>query len=231
MSGRWIWLSFPLDVEGPRPPAIPAPSLTPLMTIARDGAAVQTLCLASHTGTHLDAPRHVVEGGLSIGDFRPEEMVFSRPVVVDLPLSEGTVVMPIHLEPFEAVLREADLALFRFGYGRLRREQPARYSDQCPGFGVEAGRWLRERLPALRGLGMDVPSAACIAHLDRTMACHTELLQGAGRRFLLIEDMNLEHDLEGLREVRIWPWLVKGMDSGPCAVVGLIIPPPGQDRS
>jgi len=219
---RWIWLSFPLDVEGPRPPAIPAPSLAPLMTIGKDGAAVQTLTLASHTGTHLDAPRHVVEGGLSIGDFRPEEMVFSRPLVVDLALPEGAVVMPAHLDPFEAGLKEADLALFRFGFGRLRRDQPARYSDRCPGFGVEAGRWLKDRLPGLRALGMDVPSAACIAHLDRTMACHNELLGGEGRRFLIIEDMNLGDDLQGLKEVRVWPWLVKGMDSGPCAVVGLI---------
>jgi hypothetical protein len=112
MSGRWIWLSFPLNVEGPRPPAIPAPSLTPLMTIARDGAAVQTLCLASHTGTHLDAPRHVVEGGLSIGDFRPEEMVFSRPEEREGRHIEktwgGTVVcrLPGHFKPGNAGCRD-----------------------------------------------------------------------------------------------------------------------------
>jgi kynurenine formamidase len=42
------------------------------MTIARDGAAVQTLSLASHTGTHIDAPRHVTKDGLTIGDFGRE---------------------------------------------------------------------------------------------------------------------------------------------------------------
>lgn len=229
MGDQWIWLSFPLDIHGPRPPAIPAPSLKPLMTIAKDGAAVQTLRLASHTGTHLDAPRHVVENGLAVGDFRPDEFVFTRPVVVDLASPERAVVMPAQLEPHRARLRGADIVLFRFGYGPLRRENPARYCDQCPGFGIEAGRWLRERLPSLRALGMDVPSAACIADLDRTMACHAELLEGTGRRFLIIEDMDLERDLEGLREVRIWPWLVRGMDSGPCAVVGLV-PAAGRRR-
>ena len=52
------------------------------------------------------------------------------------------------------------------------------------------------------------------------MAVHHELLGGQSRRFLIIEDMNLEHDLTGLREVRVSPWLVREMDSGPCSVVG-----------
>ena len=78
------------------------------------------------------------------------------------------------------------------------------------------------RKSGARAIGMDVPSAACIAHLTETMACHNELLGGRGRRFLIVEDMDLEKDLGGLVEVRLWPWLVHDMDSGPCAAVGII---------
>ncbi len=59
-------------------------------------------------------------------------------------------------------------------------------------------------------MGMDVPSVAVIACLERTMAAHNELLAGAGRRFLIVEEMDLDHDLAGLVEVRIQPWLVRG---------------------
>jgi hypothetical protein len=48
------------------------------------------------------------------------------------------------------------------------------------------------------------------------------LLGGAGRRFLIVEDMDLDHDLKGLVEVRLNPWLVRGMDSGPCSIVGVL---------
>jgi kynurenine formamidase len=130
--------------------------------------------------------------------------------------------MPADLEPHKVALAGADLAMFRFGYGRVRREEAKRYSERCPGFGVESARWLREQLPRLRAMGMDVPSVATIAHLDETMRAHNELLGGAGRRFLIIEEMNLEADLTGLREVRVNPWLVSGMDSGPCSIVGVI---------
>ncbi len=219
---QMIWLSYPLNVQDPRPPAIPAPELTPLYTVAADGANVQILRVASHTGTHVDAPRHVIDTGLQLTDFAPEEFIFTRPSVIDLSLPDAVVVGPEHLEPHTAKLDSADLVLFRFGYGPVRRNEPERYSTRCPGFGVPGGRWLRERCPTLRAIGMDVPSVACIPYLEETMACHNELLGGEGRRFLIIEDMNLEQDLSRLREVRMNPWIVQGMDSGPCSIVGIL---------
>lgn len=54
------------------------------------------------------------------------------------------------------------------------------------------------------------------------MPAHNELLAGDGRRFLVIEEMNLDQDLKALIEVRVNPWLVQGMDSGPCSIVGVL---------
>jgi len=219
---KMVWLSYPLGIDDPRPPAIPAPSLTSLYTIEHDGANVQTLSLASHTGTHLDAPRHVIANGACIGDFQPEELIFSYSVVIDLPQPEKYIVQSDDLIPFVKRLQSADIALFRFGYGSVRREAPERYSKNCPGFGVESARWMRTHCPQLRAIGMDVPSLACIAFLDETMRSHHELLGGPGRRFLVIEDMKLDQDLSELKEIRINPWLVRNMDSGPCSVVGVL---------
>jgi arylformamidase len=219
---RYVWLSYPLDPHGPRPPAIPAPELEDLYTVAKDGANVQILRLANHTGTHLDTPRHVIEGGVSITEYSPEELIFSRPLVVDLPLGDAEIVIPEHLQAFTTGLQQADLALFRFGYGRVRATDPQRYSSRCPGFGVESARWLSTTCPQLRAMGLDVPSVATIAHLDKTMRAHNELLGRPGSRFLIIEEMKLDGDLAGLCEVRLSPWLVCGMDSGPCSIVGVL---------
>jgi kynurenine formamidase len=219
---RYTWLSYPLAIDGPRPPAIPAPELTDLYTVARDGAGVQVLRVANHTGTHVDSPCHVVAGAVRITDFRPEEFIFTRPLLVDLHLPDAAVVMPADLQPHAERLQQADLALFRFGYGEVRQRDPQRFSKSCPGFGVESARWLRETCPQLRAMGLDVPSVAVIACLERTMAAHNELLSGDGRRFLIIEEMDLGHDLAGLVEVRVHPWLVCGMDSGPCSIVGVL---------
>ena len=221
---RYIWLSHPLAIDGPRPPAIPPPELAELYTVAKDGARVQILRVANHTGTHVDSPCHVVENATAVTDFLPEEFIFSRPVVIDLRLPDVTIVMPNHLLPHIEPLQQADLALFRFDYGDVRRTDPQRFSARCPGFGVESARWLRKTCPQLRAMGLDVPSVAVIAHLESTMATHNEFLAGDGRRFLIIEEMDLNHDLSQLVEVRVNPWLVQGMDSGPCSIVGVLAP-------
>lgn len=218
----YVWLSFPLGLDDPRPPAIPPPTLNDLYTIENDGANVQTLHVASHTGTHVDAPLHVCADGLNILDFTPADLTFTRPVIIDMPVGDCAVVRPEQLEPWRDALSSADIALFRFGWKTIRERDPRRFSLRAPGFGVEAASWLVSACPGLRAIGMDVPSLACIAHLDETMAAHNELLCGRDRRFLVVEDMDLDKDLSALLEVRVSPWLVRGMDSGPCSVIGIL---------
>ena len=115
----------------------------------------------------------------------------------------------------------ADLLLCRFGYGEVRRTDPAHYSAKCPGFGLASAEYLLEQLPSLRALGMDVPSLACIEHLEECMPAHNVLLEGEGRRFPVIEDMKLDGALERLTEVIVAPWWIKGLDGGPCMVFGV----------
>jgi len=102
----------------------------------------------------------------------------------------------------------------------VRRTDPQRYSSQCPGFGVAGAECIVKNLPNLRAVGMDVPSLSCIKYLDKTMAAHNVLLGGKGRRFLVIEDMNLEYDLTTLTSVWVAPLLVAGLDGAPCTVIG-----------
>jgi len=221
MSKKYIFLGYPLSPDSPNPPAIPKMELTPFMSLSKgEDANVTAIKVVTHTGTHVDAPCHVIEGGLTLTDFRAEDFIFHHPVVFDLPLPDAAVVMPEHLGAFVDVGREADLVMFRFGYGPVRRSDGMRYSMQCPGFGVESAEFLLANFPNMRALGMDVPSLSCIAHLDRTMQAHHVLLRGELRRFLIIEDMNLDQDLTGLKSVIVAPWFIQDMDGGPAMIIG-----------
>ncbi len=44
----------------------PPVRIRPAMTLASDGVNLSELCLGSHTGTHVDAPSHFIEGGKGI---------------------------------------------------------------------------------------------------------------------------------------------------------------------
>ena len=221
MPPEYVFLSYPLSMKTPTPPAIPKMELSPFLSLAKgDEANVTLVKVVTHTGTHVDVPRHVVPDGITLSDFTPGELVFDHPVLFDLPLPDDTLVMPSHLESLVGRGRDADLVLFRFGYGTVRSSDPLRYSSHCPGFGVESAQVLVERFPRMRALGMDVPSLSCIKFLERTMRAHNVLLEGKGRRFLVIEDMKLDQDLGGLETVIIAPLWISGADGGPATILG-----------
>lgn len=220
MTDQHVFLGYPLRPDDPSPPAIPPVRLDSFMTIDKADANVTQIKLTSHTGTHVDVPRHCVRGGLSITDFAAGDFVFGSPAVIDLPLTDTEVVQPSHLKPFVGQASACDILLFRFGYGSVRRSDKRRYSEKSPGFGVASARFLREEFPKVRAIGMDVPSLSCIAYLDETFEAHTILLQGSRRKFLVIEDMCLQYDLSSLSEVIVAPLLVGGGDGAPCTVIG-----------
>jgi arylformamidase len=223
MKRKVIFLNFPLSANGPNPPAIPKPEFTPFMSLSKgEDANVTRINVVSHTGTHVDAPSHVIEDGITITDFTADDLFFNHPMVFDLSLQDEQIVMPEHLFPFVEKGRDADLILFRFSYGKIRSADPLRYSQKSPGFGIESANFLLKNFPTMRCVGMDVPSLACISALDKTMKAHNVLLAGNIGRFLVIEDMNLDQDLVGLKRVILAPWFNKDLDGGPATIFGEI---------
>lgn len=65
-------------------------------TIPENGVEVSTLSMGSHTGTHIDAPRHFVAGSSGI-DAIPLEALIGEALVVDLTHMEGRHILPEHL--------------------------------------------------------------------------------------------------------------------------------------
>jgi len=220
---KYVFLNHPLSANDPNPPAIPAPEFTPFMSLDKgDEANVTNIKMVSHTGTHVDSPCHVIKTGITITDFRAEEFMYTSPVVFPIQLGNDEVVMPVHLEGLLQTAKSADLILFKFGYGAIRRKDSKGYSLHSPGFGVESASFLAKSFPRLRAIGMDVPSLACIASLEMTMKAHNILLAAHGGRFLVIEDMDLDKDLSGLQEVIVAPWLISKLDGGPATVFGVL---------
>ena len=60
-SWRVVDLSHPLDDRTPVYPGDPPVRLRPARLLEREGFRVQHVHLGSHSGTHVDAPAHVVE--------------------------------------------------------------------------------------------------------------------------------------------------------------------------
>ncbi|MGM7669556.1 cyclase family protein [Microbacterium sp. A93] len=62
----WKDLTRPISTGMPVVPGDPAVEIGTALTLEHDGAWVSHLCLGSHTGTHVDAPAHLVPGGRTV---------------------------------------------------------------------------------------------------------------------------------------------------------------------
>ncbi len=224
----YVELSHRLSVEAPLPPGVPAMQVQPYYSTDRgDASNLFLLQLSNHSGTHIDAPWHFVATGLRICDFSLEEFVFDRPLCIDVAIGDGQLLERAHFESQAERISKADLLLVRTGYTRWRRKSPERYALQSPGMSVQGAGYLAGHFSRLRAIGLDTISLASMQHLEEGLEAHRVLFRGEGRRFLIIEDMNLEFDLSQLRRVIALPLFIEGVDSSFCTIMGIT----GQDMA
>ncbi len=218
----YVELSHRLREDAPLPPGVPRMRVQQHYSMERgDVSNLFVLQLSNHSGTHVDAPWHFIASGLRICDFRLEEFVFERPLCIDVAIGDGQLLEPAHFEPHAEALGQADLLLVRTGYTQVRREAPERYALQSPGMSVRGASYLADDFPRLRAIGLDTISLAAMQHLEEGLEAHRILFRGEGRRFLIIEDMNLDFHLSQLRRVMAVPLFIEGVDSSPCTVIGI----------
>lgn len=96
-------------------PGTPEVAVSPLFTLERDGFSETALTLTSQTGTHLDAPAHMIPGGATVADFSLDR-ISGTACVVFVPQDTGIITR----EMIDAALqgRTAEFLLFATGHDR-----------------------------------------------------------------------------------------------------------------
>ena len=118
MSERWVDLTHPVVSTMWTFPGDPTVRLEPAATIEADGSVVTALHLGSHTGTHVDAPSHVLAGAPTLDEVPLSR--FSGPaVLVDVRhLSPGAAAGPAELAAVADRLRPGAVVLLVTGWDR-----------------------------------------------------------------------------------------------------------------
>jgi kynurenine formamidase len=156
-----------------------------------DSALHSMITLSEHTGTHIDAPKHFIPGGLSVDEL-PLKTVMGRGVTISaLGLKERDALPLQAVKDFEAeqgAIKEGDIVMFRFGWDAKYRLQPesAPYLKDWPGLSSEGAEYLAAR--KVKAVGCD--TLALDAFGAGTNPCHRILL---GKGIPIIENIrNLE---------------------------------------
>lgn len=186
-----------------------------------DGYNSFIITAENHSGTHIDAPGHFIDGGKTISQYRPDELVFNKPMILDVikDPNETINLQDVH----EVNLSDVDCLFFRTGFEVYRDEHPEKYLTENPGISPETVSWIRENYPRIRCLGIDTVSMSSYQNPEPGRQAHVNAFkenEKLGEPLLLIEDMKLgDIKTDELKWVMVVPWQIKGIDSAPCTVI------------
>jgi arylformamidase len=147
---RVIDLSQVIEENMPVYPGTAQPVLDAACTVESCGFYERRLVVWSHTGTHMDAPAHILADGAML-DQMPAQSFVGRGCVVDTREFAGQEVSLEYLKEHGEIIKQADFMLLRTGWD-AHWGKDAYYS----GYAVlsnQAAKWLAGL--GLKGMGMD----------------------------------------------------------------------------
>lgn len=147
-------LTHPISTNMPVYPGTEGPKLLPAWTVEKDGFAETIMRLGSHTGTHIDAPAHLIKEGACLESYPIEAfsgigrcIVLRDPPDLEIDLADLT-----HISD---TLVSIDFLLLNTGWSK--RWGIAAYFEQHPVLSMEAAKWLTGF--NLKAVGLDNSSA------------------------------------------------------------------------
>ncbi len=162
-------------------PGDPPVSFAPLGDLEADGYASQLASLPAHSGTHVDAPAHVLAGGAALSNL-PLWRFAGPGVVLDVRGRQDLAVGAADIVPHLPWLREQSAAFALLLTGDALRFGEPGYYMQGAHLTSEAALLLAGQ--GLSGLGLD--AASVDAHGSRGLPAHRALL-GAG--LVIVENL------------------------------------------
>ncbi len=175
-----------------------------------DEANVSRLHLGSHTGTHVDAPYHFVQRGLTV-DKLPLDLLIGRALVIELDPSEGTAIDTLDLAMLNSAKGTTRL-LLKTRNSRLWERRQTEFERNYVHLSLNAAEWLVKR--GIRLIGVDYLSVEAV-NVDRHQVHQTLLEAGV----VIVEGLDLSHVPVGPCHLICLPLKIAGGDGAPARVL------------
>lgn len=181
-------------------------------TLEKDGFQEAKITMYSHTGTHIDAPAHMLINGpyldnLDIGHFVGNATIldFSN---INIKLIDVDI-----LKPFEEKIRNVEFIILKTGWSKYWGDE--KYFKNFPSLTLESAKWLSQF--NLKGIGID---AISIDDMDSTtFEIHKILMP---KNILIIENLaNLDSVSNEFFILSILPLKNKDADGSPVRAISI----------
>ncbi len=205
-----IDLTHPIHEDMPVYPGTEQPVIITGCSIELDGFVEKKITFYSHTGTHIDAPAHLVKGGKYLDQYDIGHFHGSA-IVVHLESNGDKFIDLAVLKPAESQLKNADFLLIHTGWNRYWGTDA--YFANFPVLTPEAAEWVAGL--GLKGIGFDAISADSAD--TQTYPIHNILL---GSDMVIVENLTNLDQLTGEPvEFSCFPLYFQNADGSPIRAV------------
>lgn len=191
-------LTQPLSADTPVIPGDPKVSVECVCTIDNDACEVRKIVVGSHTGTHVDAPAHMLTGGRKLDSYTAEDFVAIAAVVHVPGVSQITLKELPDTTGCQAVL---------FDTGFVYPSQDS-LPDTYPTLSPEVARELVSR--QIRIIGIDTPGPDLPPHHVHHMLFEADML--------IVENLTNLRDLPAQCKITVAPLKLIDAEAAPCRV-------------
>jgi len=178
-------------------------TIEPNREFEKDGVRTSKITIGSHTGTHIDAPRHFLEKGIGADQIDLEKCT-GPCQVIEIP-EEVKTIEKSHIERKVNSTR----VLFKTKDSRLYSKP---YTKDFTSLGVSGAEYLIEKKIVLVGIDyVGIEASGSPGHL-----VHTKFLE---KEVVIVEGLNLSNVTEGNYELRILPLRLENLDAAPARAI------------
>ena len=135
----------------PSYPGDPVVSIEPGLIIKEKGVNVLSLCMGTHSGTHLDVPFHHLDKGKKLDDM-PLEKFIGEAVFLGIPKKDNQAITDGDLKDFD--IRPGDIVIVWTGWEKNKYQDD--YFKGFPYFGSGSADYLISK--KVKCIGADIPS-------------------------------------------------------------------------
>ncbi len=207
-----IDISLPLSPGLPVWPGDPSLELVQVSSISEGEIAnVSRIAMSVHSGTHIDAPKHFIDGGKTV-DRIPLTKLMGKALVIQM--DDGVSVITeqvLRAHPDQDLLRKATKVLFRTRNSRLWQNPTQDFIEDFVAIDASGAAYLNTLNLDL--IGIDYLS---IAPFDQPTAPHEILLSGGT---VLLEGLDLSQVESGDYEIICLPLKLTGCEGAPARAV------------
>jgi arylformamidase len=216
LESEWIDITLPLNDKIPvltlgdgGAGPVPDPKVYRFFDVEKgDKVTMSRIEMASHDGTHIDAPFHFIPGGMTI-DNMPIETTVGPARVIEI--KDEKQITVAELEPYD--IKEGERILFKTKNSpRAYAEQ--RYTGDLVTISLEAARYLVSK--KIRLFGMDYLTIADVNSSELINDVHKTFLSNG---IFILEALNLDGVAPGDYDLICLPIRLEKGDAGPCRAV------------